>query len=182
MVRTGQAVRFPAAAAKMRHDTAPLQRAHALHQRRRVMRRYAAFQAMKEDHERRRCAGGAFQPVEVDEVAVRRIDALPPIRKHRPAQERGVDALGVSAGQPRRRPVLTGGGTQISKGARCGLRWRRRAMKQLRVGRRQHSRTRSSSLGFAPLVQASLGRLCGTHRFSALSMRRAMVLRILMRA
>src|SRR5262249_59543417 len=50
-----------------------------------------------------------IEPVEVDEVGVRRVDPLTPISDARTAHQRRINGLGVAAGEPARGPIETVG-------------------------------------------------------------------------
>jgi hypothetical protein len=86
------------AAAKVRHREAPATACRLGRERLRVVARRRAFEAMKENQQRR-CAVVAL-PVDVDEVAVGRRPAGSLERRLRRRQKRGVDRLQVAAGQP----------------------------------------------------------------------------------
>src|SRR4029079_15342799 len=96
-----------AAAAEMRDDAAPPERLQALRQRARIMRGRVALEPVKKHDSRRagRCAR-AILPVEVHEIAVRRVDALAAKDDLRRPEQCRIDRLRMPAGKPARRRVV----------------------------------------------------------------------------
>ena len=95
------AIRLAAAATEMGHDTAPADCGEVPHQCQCIVRRRTAFQAVKEDHQRRLFRRPRHvEPVEVDEILVGRVESLAAVAYPRPRDQDRVDGLRVSAGQP----------------------------------------------------------------------------------
>ncbi len=101
VVRAGPGVGRAAAAAEVRHHAAPAVRGEQRHHVDGVLRLRAPFEPVKHDDERgvRRRARRVV-PVELPEVAIRRRNALAPVRDGGARQEERVDRLRVPARQP----------------------------------------------------------------------------------
>ena len=75
MIGARQPIDLAAAAAKVRHHAAPAQLLGHRHHAQRVVTARAAFEAMKQ-HKQLRRAALTIHPIEIDEIAVRRLPAL----------------------------------------------------------------------------------------------------------
>src|SRR5438477_642694 len=101
------AIELAAAAAEVRNDAAPADRTEMTHQRSRIMRRRAAFEAVEQYDQRRstHSGRGRVEPVEIDKVSVGRVDTFAAKRDVVAPHQRRIDCLEMTAGQPRRRAI-----------------------------------------------------------------------------
>ena len=105
VIEPRQAVHLPAARAEVHHRGAAAEAARPAQQAARVVRARRALEAV-EDQDQRAGLGGPGQPVEIDEVAVGGLEALPAQRGPPPvSQQRPPQRLQMPAPVPERRAV-----------------------------------------------------------------------------
>src|SRR5215471_1870332 len=116
VVEATRAIHLPAAGAEVDDQATPAHLLEAAEQPHDIVRACRAFEAVEHDDER--CAGLApGQPVEIEEVAVRRLDPLTPERRSPKApQEGSPQGLEMLASVPPRR-MIGGGSDHVAAGA-----------------------------------------------------------------
>src|SRR5947199_5255530 len=114
MIEGAEAVQLTAAGSEVQSDGPPAAGERLAREPHHVVRARRAFEPVQHQQERRIRPGGVG-PVEVDEIAVRRGDALPPPPDPVTAEERAPDRLHVRVPAPPGRPERGGYSWPLSR-------------------------------------------------------------------